>query len=68
METLAELGALRFNDRDRGWHRREALWRERALEAMPRGIFDGTAPPRAEAVQLGEEVAALTLPASHDFH
>lgn len=62
LEALAELGALRFTDRERPWHRREALWQVRALEAMPRGIFDGAAGPRAEvpvrAMRLTERVAA----------
>jgi error-prone DNA polymerase len=52
LETLAELGALRFTDRARPWHRREALWQVRALEALPRGIFDGAGPPREEASPL----------------
>ncbi len=46
LEALAELGALRFTDPARPWHRREALWQVQALEAMPRGIFDRAAAPR----------------------
>ena len=62
LETLAELGALRFTDRERPWHRREALWQVRALEALPHGLFDVGAAPREESpvrpMRLTERVAA----------
>jgi len=66
LDTLAELGALRFTDPARPWHRREALWQVRALEAMPRGIFDGAVAPRDDespvrAMEMTERVAADLL-------
>ncbi len=62
LDTLAELGALRFTDPERPWHRREALWQVRAMEALPRGLFDRAEPARddvpVQPMDLVERVAS----------
>lgn len=62
LEALATLGALRFTDPSRPWHRREALWQVQALEAMPRGVFDRSPASRDDTpghpMSMPERVAA----------